>query len=539
MDRRTTVLASVFGVVVIGALLSSVAYPLIREHVWIDPAHIAREQRELDKLEDLEARVNEARLHYRDVVARLASFDVGVVETDVREALNELIDKYELENAKVTRGRPSSAGKTGLTKMTLTVTATCSLQSAVEFLKEVSEMPQLIRVGNAAISPMRKSGAGRKGYKKGTVSLRAPIEVMVLPRQKVVGPIDVKTLTQPDTFVRHQGQAYATIWEANPFWAYVPPIPLRVTAGPAVNVKTGKKRVMLTVKASGGEGPYTYRWEPADGLSDPTRPKPKVDTKKPFNRTYKVTATDVNGKTAVGSVRVTVADPRPKPVKVATKPPAPTPRKPAKKVDKRWKDRKYMQVRMALLQAAGAERIDELMIYNNRAKETKYYTIGDEFNGGELVFVHPTGGVVRRMDEYFLYPIGNWVDEDISVKTGGDAAREYPQLLAAADRHGVIFDGPIDAENDVSPVGPGDGAEDGANETAPDDKGTGGDGRSEVRPAMPRGSGAQEQAPKSAQATRAPAKPETEAQRKLRMAKRRRRAAAQRRATPSNKYKPR
>ena len=85
---------------------------------------------------------------------------------------------------------------------------------------------------------------------------------------------------------------------------------------------------------------------------------------------------------------------------------------------------------MALLSKVDDERTDELMIYQKRLKEANYYEPGDEFDGGELVFVHQTGGLVRRSNEYFIYPIGAKLDQDLSV----EEAVEYPELQRAAER---------------------------------------------------------------------------------------------------------
>ena len=91
-----------------------------------------------------------------------------------------------------------------------------------------------------------------------------------------------------------------------------------------------------------------------------------------------------------------------------------------------------MQLCMTLMHSTTTKRVGELMIFHTRSNAWDYYGVGDEFDGGELVFVHPTGGVVRRNGEYFIYPIGAMLDEDIGVDES--AATEYVQLKEAADR---------------------------------------------------------------------------------------------------------
>ena len=89
-----------------------------------------------------------------------------------------------------------------------------------------------------------------------------------------------------------------------------------------------------------------------------------------------------------------------------------------------------MTIAMALLRTLGPERLDEFMVYNNKSKQTNYYKVGDEFDGGELVFVHQRGGVVRRNEDYYVYPVGASLDQPIEAKVADD----YPKLRSAADK---------------------------------------------------------------------------------------------------------
>jgi len=83
-----------------------------------------------------------------------------------------------------------------------------------------------------------------------------------------------------------------------------------------------------------------------------------------------------------------------------------------------------------LLRTIGPERLDEFMVYNNKSRQTSYYKVGEEFDGGELVFVHQRGGVVRRNEDYFVYPIGANLDQHVEAKVADD----YPELKSAADK---------------------------------------------------------------------------------------------------------
>ena len=98
-------------------------------------------------------------------------------------------------------------------------------------------------------------------------------------------------------------------------------------------------------------------------------------------------------------------------------------------VKERWKDRRNKSIRMTLLHSSGEVQNHEVMVYNSKSKANEYYVVGDEFDGGELVYVHPRGGIVRRQDDYFLYPIGEKMDTDYRA----DETEDYPVLKELAD----------------------------------------------------------------------------------------------------------
>jgi hypothetical protein len=315
--------------------------------------------------------------------------------------------------------------KTGVETTLITVTAVGTLASAVAFLKDVAELPHLARAGNAAVYPV---GSSRKGLDKDRVNVRVPVELMILPQQRIVGKIAERDLVHPEVFVRHQGRDYARIWSGQPFAEYVPPKPLKADAKRSVNVEKGHA-VTLEGSATGGDGEYSFRWEPAEWLSDPNVARPAVDTSTPVaNKAYTLTLTDGSGNTDTVTVMVTIRDPQPalaQPLPTKPEPPAPPPG------PKRWPDGSQTWLRMALLRTVGLERLDEFMVHNNRTRQNSFYKVGDEFDGGQLVFVHQRGGVVRRNDEYFVYPIGANMDQFVEAK----AADEYPELKDAAERH--------------------------------------------------------------------------------------------------------
>jgi hypothetical protein len=424
MDRRTKILVSAFAVLVGAGLVRGVVYP-----TWILPLltideRIVERQKVLDVLEAQEAAVQQARHEYKALVARVGSFDVGKVETEVRDRLNRLIERHHLQDASVSPSRPVEDRKTGLWSTSISVSATGTLESTIAFLKELAELPYVARVGNPTLSPV---GGGRKGPKQDLLSLRIPVDVLVLPQNRVVGSIQDAELTHPDSHVRHQGREYAQIWNRKPFSDYVPPIPLRATVARPVNVEKGQPAT-LEGAVSGGDSEYTIRWSPSEGVSDPTSLRPTVDTTKAETKTYTLTVTDGSGGTSEAVAMVTVREPRlPEPVAQVKPEPLPPPPPPG---PKRWPEGRNMTIAMALLRTLGPERLDEFMVYNNKSKQTNYYKVGDEFDGGELVFVHQRGGVVRRNEDYFVYPIGANLEQHVEAKVADD----YPELKSAADK---------------------------------------------------------------------------------------------------------
>lgn len=425
MDKRSKILAGVFGVVVAYALLAGVVYP-----TWIKPLltideRIAEKEAELDKLLKEDQAVQDARLEYKNWAARIGAFDAGWVETDVRERLNKLIERHKLADATVTPSRPVEDRKVGLFTSSITVTATGTLDSAIAFLKDVYELPHLTRVANASLSPV--GGGKKESVKDRRVSVRVPIETWVLPQHRVVGPLDTATLIRPETVVRHQAQDYKTIVAANPFWDWVPPIPLTARIVKPVNVQVGEPGV-LEATVSGGDGEYTILWSPAEGLEDPKSLRTTVDTSKVGTHNYTLSVTDGTPETVTVSTAVVVRE-VPKAVEQVVKT-TPTPIPVAvKEVRQRWPDGRSREIKMALLCTMGAEKLNQFMVFNSKSKQNEYFKVGDDFDGGKLEFVHQFGGVVSWKDEFFVYPLGFTADQGMELKAAG----EYPELQLAAE----------------------------------------------------------------------------------------------------------
>lgn len=97
---------------------------------------------------------------------------------------------------------------------------------------------------------------------------------------------------------------------------------------------------------------------------------------------------------------------------------------------KRWKDAKDYQVTVTSVVYHGARADKEVLLYNSRGKDTKYVGVGQDFDGGTLIQVHPRGVIVGREDGVFVYPIGEKLDRPIKLAE----ASEYPRLQEAFER---------------------------------------------------------------------------------------------------------
>ena len=429
MDRRTKILAGVLGGCVLLGFVDRVIWPR-----WIGPIlsiddRIAERQAKLDTLRADQEAVDNAKEEYKALVGRVGSFEPSQVQTAMLDRIGSLIEKNKLENVSVTPARPKLDNKTGLARMVVTVKAVATLPSVVNFLRDLAELPQIARIGNSAITP---SSQRRRGRGKPKMTLRVPIEVLVIPQQKVVGNIDLNTIEHPTSKIRHTERNYSKIWELKPFSQYVPPVPLKALAGPAHRGAPTKQKLKSRGGASGGEPPYSCEWEPADRLSDPNVCAPTIDISEEFEQVFTLRVVDAAGNKASARKNVMVAKKKPPP-----QPPIIEERVPTiavKRPDPRWKDGKHMQLRMALLASSKAGDTDEVAVFNKRAKRMTYYGLGDEFDGGKLVYVHPTGAVARRNDAYFIYPIGRTATEDVPVTEADELfGLDYPRLVQMAD----------------------------------------------------------------------------------------------------------
>lgn len=92
-------------------------------------------------------------------------------------------------------------------------------------------------------------------------------------------------------------------WEASVKCIFADPLEITVSAEPE-EIAYGES-TQLSVTATGGSGNYTYSWEPAETLDDPTIANPVATPTD--NTTYKVTVSDGNS-TVEGEVTITITD---------------------------------------------------------------------------------------------------------------------------------------------------------------------------------------------------------------------------------------
>jgi len=430
MDRRTKILVSVFAASAAMWLAATWVYPKWLKPLFTIKTRVADAQTELNNLLEGEAAVEHARFTYKTFLERCGSLDAAKLENDLRERLNRLIAIHHLDETNVSGGsnRMSSFGKTDARKMTLSVDATGTLEGAIGFLRSVAELPHLVRVGNVSIYPSQDSRKKRKGKRVERVQMRVPIEVLVIPQHKMLGrKLTEEELRQPEQIVRHEDRNYAQIWNKTPFTEYIELDPMVVSAGSDLTAEVGKRGIMLNGTATGGDGDYTITWAPSDHLSNPNSLRPRIDTKEPFTQIYTLTVTDTSDNSGTAQVEVAITE---KPPAVVEKQGSRTTPPPRDLGPQRWRDGQLQQLVMAMASRNGDSRQAEIMVYHSRTKANTYFRPGDEFDGGELLFVHPRGAIVRRQSDLFVYPIGANISDDVKA----DVADDYPNLKLAAKR---------------------------------------------------------------------------------------------------------
>lgn len=127
------------------------------------------------------------------------------------------------------------------------------------------------------------------------------------------------------------------------------------------------------------------------------------------------------------------ATPPPTPTPGPVKPtPPPTPSAPPDVPV--WPDAEEYMVKMIVRYGTDQHRIQEVLIENVMNFSTRYVSIGEPLDNGELVMVHALGAVVHKTDEgkdfgYWVYPLGDLLTARLRLE---DAAGSWPEIYVAA-----------------------------------------------------------------------------------------------------------
>ncbi|MHC4063545.1 MAG: hypothetical protein ACYSUI_03445 [Planctomycetota bacterium] len=91
---------------------------------------------------------------------------------------------------------------------------------------------------------------------------------------------------------------------------------------------------------------------------------------------------------------------------------------------------RYKTVAMAAKTIGDNCDLGELLVVNTRHKTRQYITTGQQIDGGELIYVHPYGGIVRKENGDYFYEVGSLLSEAIPVAIADD----YPAIQAMSKR---------------------------------------------------------------------------------------------------------
>ena len=124
-------------------------------------------------------------------------------------------------------------------------------------------------------------------------------------------------------------------------------------------------------------------------------------------------------------------------------------------------DRARKFVRMVMAYGSDDLLVREILVQDARSNSTEYVAVGDEFDRGELVLVHPLGVVVHKVDGerdygYFVYPVGEPLADSVAL----DDAQAWPEIQAAMvrrleEQQETVEQGPPIPDEFVGPPYPG------------------------------------------------------------------------------------
>jgi hypothetical protein len=145
----------------------------------------------------------------------------------------DLVKEHGLSE-KIDSGLGTKDRKSGFWKPSIDITAEGGLRNAIDFVKDLYELPYVSRVTSVTMDPISTTRSRGRNRRSGgdsdrveRVSLKATVDILVPPMLSLHGQeVDMDRLTRPESYVSHSGKEFATlILERDPFNEYQPPPP--------------------------------------------------------------------------------------------------------------------------------------------------------------------------------------------------------------------------------------------------------------------------------------------------------------------------
>lgn len=425
MNRRERLLLFLVG----GVLGLGLTVKLGREQV-LD--RLNRMDREIDAkrqtLSRMEGELQFAKIyesHWQRIAKETLATDSHAALARMIDGTHTLATRCGLQHPAI---HPNVAGqaKGGYTSLTFTVDGDGDLKQMVTFLHDLHNAPFLPRVRSLTLTPL-------SGKQSDKLRLALKGETIVLPPNPRVP--NVTTAPTKDAMkdpIQRTAKAdvkeYLAIAEKRPFEPYKEPPrppepPLAANAGSDVTVPVGNP-AQLTGSGVHGKGPYKFAWSQTNGpklafaptAADTATLSVTGDTIGVAELELKVT--DAAGKAATAKVRVNV---------VSKDQPAVVTPTVARKFDPARSSTRVT----GLLSAPDVQEV----VLTGNDKKRRVVRVGEEFDGGTLIYVHPEGAVVvynaagMKEPEKDFYPHGKLMSEMTVLADNVPAERIPPVVL--------------------------------------------------------------------------------------------------------------
>lgn len=224
MDKRTRILAIAFSAMIGLWFGSKTVYSW-----WIKPLFTIAEdikalQVKADEADEFDLGYRRARWEYEKLVSRVGAMQVGALKGDLHRRLEELAHKHHLAELKVAPKLQQKFGKTECTLLGFTISGQQKLADVLGFLKDVYELPHIMRVLDPRLQPIIPP---RDKKPEDLVKISLEVQALLLPprpRLKLDYTVNKKDIgDQPGSFVRHGEVDVLALADRNPFLEYEPP----------------------------------------------------------------------------------------------------------------------------------------------------------------------------------------------------------------------------------------------------------------------------------------------------------------------------